>query len=194
MVLAATPGTPRDIRADQLSKRHGRTLALDAVGFAVRPNELFALLGAQRRRRDDAHSHPVQHFVDEFRHRHARWLRCTRATAQSPAACRRVRSRSRAPTIGSPRSRTSTFTPWSIKCRPASVAVALMSCLSGRTRNRRHELARSLSAGMKRRVEIARSLIHGAALLVPDEPAGGLEAQSRERIWAYLMRLRCQVR
>jgi ABC-2 type transport system ATP-binding protein len=43
---------------------------------------------------------------------------------------------------------------------------------------------------MKRRVEIARALIHDSAVLILDEPTTGLDAQSRERIWAYLMRLR----
>jgi ABC-2 type transport system ATP-binding protein len=43
---------------------------------------------------------------------------------------------------------------------------------------------------MKRRVEIARALIHDSDVLVLDEPTTGLDAQSRERIWAYLMRLR----
>src|ERR1700730_17385068 len=43
---------------------------------------------------------------------------------------------------------------------------------------------------MKRRVEIARALVHDSAVLVLDEPTSGLDAQSRERIWAYLMRLR----
>ena len=56
--------------------------------------------------------------------------------------------------------------------------------------NWRHALVRSLSSGMKRRVEIARALIHDSAVLILDEPTSGLDAQSRERIWAYLMRLR----
>jgi ABC-2 type transport system ATP-binding protein len=54
----------------------------------------------------------------------------------------------------------------------------------------RHALVRSLSAGMKRRVEIARALVHDSAVLVLDEATSGLDAQSRERIWAYLMRLK----
>src|SRR3974390_1510597 len=33
------------VRVDGLSKRYGRTLALDGVSLEIRPNELFALLG-----------------------------------------------------------------------------------------------------------------------------------------------------
>lgn len=32
-------------RIDRLCKRYGRTLTLDELGFAVRPNEVFALFG-----------------------------------------------------------------------------------------------------------------------------------------------------
>ena len=45
---------------------------------------------------------------------------------------------------------------------------------------------------MKRRVEIARALIHNSRILFLDEPTVGLDAQSRERIWQYIDRLRSQ--
>jgi len=56
----------------------------------------------------------------------------------------------------------------------------------------RDKLVRTLSSGMKRRVEIARALIHDSRILFLDEPTVGLDAQSRERIWQYLGRLRTQ--
>jgi ABC-2 type transport system ATP-binding protein len=37
--------SPPAVDIDTISKRYGRTLALDAVSFTVRPNEFFALLG-----------------------------------------------------------------------------------------------------------------------------------------------------
>jgi len=48
---------------------------------------------------------------------------------------------------------------------------------------------RALSSGMKRRLEIARALIHDSEIMLLDEPTVGLDAQTRERIWAYLKRL-----
>ena len=54
----------------------------------------------------------------------------------------------------------------------------------------REKLVRTLSSGMKRRVEIARALIHDSRILFLDEPTVGLDAQSRERIWHYIGQLR----
>ena len=56
----------------------------------------------------------------------------------------------------------------------------------------RDKLVRTLSSGMKRRVEIARALIHTSKILFLDEPTAGLDAQSRERIWHYIGQLRSQ--
>ncbi|BDC18289.1 ATP-binding cassette domain-containing protein [Acidianus sp. HS-5] len=48
----------------------------------------------------------------------------------------------------------------------------------------------SYSGGMRRRLEIAMSLISRPAVLFLDEPTLGLDAQTRSAIWSYIMRLK----
>ena len=47
----------------------------------------------------------------------------------------------------------------------------------------------SLSGGMKRRVEIARGLVHYPKVLFLDEPTTGLDPQTRANIWEYISKL-----
>ena len=56
--------------------------------------------------------------------------------------------------------------------------------------DRGNALVQTLSAGMKRRLEIARALVHDARILVLDEPTVGLDARSRDAVWSYVARLR----
>jgi ABC-2 type transport system ATP-binding protein len=54
------------------------------------------------------------------------------------------------------------------------------------------EIVRDFSGGMRRRLEIARALMHDPKILFLDEPTVGLDVQTRQQIWHYLARLRVE--
>jgi ABC-2 type transport system ATP-binding protein len=59
-------------------------------------------------------------------------------------------------------------------------------------RDRRGDLVERLSGGLRRRVDLAKALMHRPRLLVMDEPSTGLDPGARSDLWRYLRYLREQ--
>jgi ABC-2 type transport system ATP-binding protein len=59
--------------------------------------------------------------------------------------------------------------------------------------DRRKSLVKTFSGGMKRRLEIARGLLHYPKVLFLDEPTVGLDPQTRNAIWQHVRHLRNEV-
>jgi len=178
------------IRVEALSKRYGRTLALDGVSLAIRPNELFALLGP-----NGAGKTTLIHILCTILAPDSGTVTLAGfdVVRQPLKARRHLGVVFQEPSVDD---RLTVFenlnfhglvyqVPAALRRKRIDEMLKLVEL-----EDWRHALVRSLSSGMKRRVEIARALIHDSAVLILDEPTSGLDAQSRDRIWTYLMRLR----
>jgi ABC-2 type transport system ATP-binding protein len=58
--------------------------------------------------------------------------------------------------------------------------------------DRRREIGRNLSGGMKRRMMIARAMMHNPRLLILDEPTAGVDIENRRTMWNFLSQLNQQ--
>jgi len=57
---------------------------------------------------------------------------------------------------------------------------------------KRHAMVRHLSGGMKRRLMIARAMMHKPELLILDEPTAGVDIEIRHSMWSFLTKLNQQ--
>lgn len=177
------------IEVREVSKRYGRTLALDKISLQVQGGELFALLGPNGAGKTTLiHILCTIHPPDEGTARIAGF-----DVVKKPLQARQ--------SIGvvfqesSLDDRLTVFENLDFHGRIYGVPGRLrrerireMLELVELTQWRDH-LVRALSSGMKRRLEIARALVHNSRILFLDEPTVGLDAQSRERIWEYIAKL-----
>lgn len=180
------------VEVSGLSKRFGRTLALDGLDLSINRNEMFALLGPNGAGkttlihilctllRPDAGSARIAGF-DVVR-QPLRARRHIGIVFQEPSLDGRLTVEENLNFHGLVHR-----VPWRLRRRRIAEMLDLVELA-----DTRHRLVRTLSAGMKRRVEIARALIHDAEIVILDEPTVGLDAQSRERIWAYLRKLKAE--
>jgi ABC-2 type transport system ATP-binding protein len=188
---AASPASDV-IRVEGVSKRYGRTLALDEVSLAVRDRELFALLGP-----NGAGKTTLMHILCTILKPDSgsAWLGGYDVARQPRAARQRLGIVFQEPSLDDRLTVRENLelhglvfgVPRAIRRQRIEEMLALVELTEWAGKP-----ARSLSSGMKRRLEIARALIHDSQILLLDEPTVGLDAQTRERIWDYVRRLRSE--
>jgi ABC-2 type transport system ATP-binding protein len=180
------------IRIEGVSKRYGRTLALDEVSLTVPQNALFALLGP-----NGAGKTTLMHILCTLMRPESgqAFVAGFDVLRQPLQARRRLGIVFQEPSLDD-----------RLSVRENLDLHGLVFGVPARVRRQRIEemlalveltdwadkVARTLSSGMKRRLEIARALIHDSEILLLDEPTVGLDAQTRDRIWHYIRRLQAE--
>ena len=177
--------SPRPIEVERLTKRFGDFVADDAVSFSVAGGRDLRAARAQRRRQDDADPDADDAAAADLRH--ARGSRAT-TSSRDKSAVRRV-DRDRLAGADDRREPDRPREPLGPgqDVRPLG-AGTLRERIEHRLKQvglweRRNQIARHLSGGMRRRLEIARGVLHSPRVLFLDEPTTGLDPQSRRAIW-----------
>ena len=178
------------IRIEHLDKRFGDVHAVDDLSFEVREGELFAFLGVNGAGKSTTinilcgqlarDSGSVQICGMDIDSDPAAVRRCLGVVFQSSALDRQLSVRdnleSRAALYG-------------IRGAALHARIADLAELLEFEDLLRRPLGR-LSGGQRRRIDIARALIHEPRLLILDEPTTGLDPQTRSNIWRVLAGLR----
>ena len=180
------------IRLDAVSKRYGRTLALDGVNLEVRDKNLFALLGP-----NGAGKTTLMHILCTLLRPDAgkAFVAGVDVMRQPLQARRRLGIVFQEPSLDDRLSVHENLdlhglvfgVPRKLRRQRIEELLALVELTDWADKT-----VRTLSSGMKRRLEIARALVHDSEILLLDEPTVGLDAQTRDRIWHYIRRLQTE--
>jgi ABC-2 type transport system ATP-binding protein len=182
--------TAAPIEVEGLTKRFGEFVADDAVTFSVKPGEIYGLLGP-----NGAGKTTLIRMLTTL-------MPPTSGTARIEGHDV-VRERSAVRRAIGTVSQAQT-TDENLTVRENLSVQGKMYGLSGRRLSerierrlhqvglweRRNQIARQLSGGMRRRLEIARGVLHSPHVLFLDEPTTGLDPQSRRAIWDMFGELR----
>ena len=178
------------ISVERVTKRYGRTLALDAVTLSVEAGALFGVLGP-----NGAGKTTLMHILatiikpDEGSAR----VQGIDVLADPRGARRGIGVVFQQPSLDDRLTVTENLVfhglvygvPAALRRQRIEELLAVVEL-----RAVRDALVRTLSPGMKRRLEIARALVHDSGILILDEPTVGLDVQSRRAIWGFIGELR----
>ncbi|QXJ19561.1 ATP-binding cassette domain-containing protein [Actinomadura graeca] len=184
------PGAGPAVEVDGLIKRFGDVEAVRGIGFAVRPGETFGFLGP-----NGAGKSTTINMLCTLLRPSGGTARVAGhdVVAERDAVRRNIGLVFQDPTLdgylsgeqnlrfhaelyGVPRSAT-------------SARIAQVLTMVGLW-ERRGDRVQTYSGGMKRRLEIARGLLHSPRVLFLDEPTVGLDPQTRSSIWEYIRQLK----
>ena len=180
------------ILVENLTHRYGSRLALSNVGFEVKAGEIFGLLGPN----GGGKSTLFRILSTMMLPSEGRAEVAGHDVAREPAAVRRsigvvfqTQSLDKALTVSENlRSQGHLYGLSGPKLRDRMERVMTRLGLA----DRRDDIVEKLSGGLKRRVEIAKGLLHRPVVLLMDEASTGLDPGARRELWQYVEELRGQ--
>ena len=178
------------IKVENLVKRFGELVAVDNVSFSVAPGEIFGFLGPNGAGKTTTinilctlskptSGRAVIDGFDVVRHQ-SQVRQSIGLVFQDPSLDERLSG------LQNLRFHALVYNmPVSVREQRIEQVLRMMELW-----DRRKGEVRTYSGGMKRRLELARGLLHHPKVLFLDEPTLGLDPQTRNRIWEYILELR----
>ena len=180
------------ISVENLTHRYGDRIALDDISCCILSKSITGFLGPNGGGKTTLFSLlsgllPVQSgrvtaLGYDLRRQTAAWRQCIGVTFQTPALDRRLTVRENLIHQGH------------LYGLSGGDLTDRISALTEQFRvaDRAADIVDTLSGGLKRRVELAKSLLHEPELLLLDEPSNGLDPGARHDLWACLEQLRAE--
>jgi ABC-2 type transport system ATP-binding protein len=172
-----------------LTKRYGKILALDQLNLKIEPGEVFGLLGPNGAGKTTAISmlctvnSPTSGTAlvngYDIRKQAGKVRRSIGIVFQDPSIDDRLTGRENMMLHA---------TLYDISAQAAKKRIAELLDLVGLT-DRADSLMKTYSGGMRRRLELARGLLHSPRVLFLDEPTLGLDPQTRQHLWSHIEEL-----
>jgi ABC-2 type transport system ATP-binding protein len=177
------------IEVKELTKEYGQFKAVDHISFKVNPGEIFAFLGP-----NGAGKSTTIKMLTTLIHPSSGLIKL----AGYDVTKEKNKTRSAFGIVFQDPSLDDELTAYENMELHAVLYGIKRSTLSSRVdellelvelHDRRNSLVKTFSGGMKRRLEIARGLLHHPKVLFLDEPTVGLDAQTRKLLWDYVVKL-----